>query len=377
MFMCGFSKPFAFCPGGRWTLISLCAIVSWSAEAQFTRAQKSKVPVYQGGFHTGFIFAHSTEVQNTAGARPQSYELAWGQWRNDSLLWNACRCTTLQALSVSYHNYDSDILGRALSASYLLEPIFRLSPRSSLSLRTVAGLAYLTHPFDAETNPANQSYSLPISAYLALGIGYWRKVNDHWQVGTHVLYQHISNGGLRQPNKGINWPTAGLTLNYSVAPRITTTFARSAAVLAQDIRWDVSAFGIAKRVGGQTDGRGLRYLVAGANVQAAKQVGRISNVTGGLEVVWDDAQGSRLRKDSSPRDPWRISVAAGHEFVLGRFLFSQQLGVYLYQAGGYFDALYHRWGINYRFTPHWMAGVNLKAHRHVADFTDVRLAYSF
>ncbi|MCU0420217.1 MAG: acyloxyacyl hydrolase [Cyclobacteriaceae bacterium] len=370
-------QAFSFSWLGRGVFFVFCCGAALSARAQFTRAQKSIVPVYQAGFHTGFIFAHSTEVQNTAGARPQTYELALARWRNDSLLWNACRCTTLQALSVSYHRYDSDILGQAVSASYLLEPLFRLSPRSSLSLRTVAGLAYLTNPFDAQTNPANQSYSLPVSAYLALGIGYWWKIDDHWQVGAHVLYQHISNGGLRQPNKGINWPTAGLTLNYSVAPRTTTSFARSAAVLAQDIRWDISLFGIAKRVAGQADGRGLRYLVAGAYVQAARQVGRMSNVTGGVEVVWDDAQGSRLRRDLSARDPWRLSVAAGHEFILGRFLFSQQLGVYLYQAGGYFDALYHRWGIYYRFSPHWMAGVNLKAHRHVADFTDIRLTYSF
>jgi hypothetical protein len=348
-----------------------------SVNSQSITTKKLKVPVYQAGFHTGFIFAHSVEVQNTAGARPQTYEANVGTWRNDSATWNTCRCSTLQSVSIAYHNYDVGILGRAVSASYALEPIFRVTNRSSISLRTVAGLAYLTNPYDAETNPTNQSYSLAVSAYLALGVGYWWRVSPHLQVGTHVLYQHISNGGLRQPNKGINWPTVGVSINYSLQPRIPRAFNRAQTAFSDDIRWDASVFGVAKRVGGQVDGRGLRYLVAGFNVQGARQVGRINNVTGGLEVVWDDATGSRLRQDGIDLDPWRVSVNVGHEFVLGRFLFSQRLGAYLYQAGGYFDALYHRWGLAYRLNDHWMAGVNMKAHRHVADFTDLRVTYSF
>lgn len=356
-------------------ILGVCLTVTGFCQAG--AGQNLKIPVYQAGFHTGFIFAHSVEVQNTAGARPQVYEANLGRWRNDSSTWNACRCGTLQSFALAVHNYDVAILGHAFSASYSLEPVFRISPRSSLSVRTVGGLAYLTNPFDADSNPTNQSYSLAISAYLALGFGYWWLASDHWQVGTHVLYQHISNGGLRQPNKGINWPTLGLSLNYSLQPRKFRTFSRSTAAISKQVRWDVAAFGVAKRVGGQTDGRGLRYLVAGLHVQGARQVGRINNLTGGIELLWDDATGSRLRADGRNQDPWRVSVHAGHEFILGRFLFSQRLGVYLYQAGGYFDAIYHSWGLGYRFSDHWMTGVNMKAHRHVADFTDFRVTYSF
>jgi hypothetical protein len=347
------------------------------AFSQRVEPEKLKIPVYQAGFHTGFIFAHSVEVQNTAGARPQTYELSMGSWRNDSSTWNACRCTTLQSFSVAYHHYDVAILGNAISASYALEPVFRLTNRSSISLRTVGGLAYLTNPYDPVTNPTNQSYSLGVSAYLALGVGYWWRIDPHWQVGTHLLYQHISNGGLRQPNKGINWPTAGVSLNYSLQPRLARAYNRSATAISKGIRWDATVFGMAKRVGGQADGRGLRYLVAGANFQGARQIGRINNLTGGVELTWDDATGSRLRSDGIDQDPWRLSVQVGHEFVLGRFLFSQRLGVYVYQAGGYFDRVYHRWGLSYRLSDHWMAGVNMKAHRHIADFTDLRVTYSF
>jgi len=352
-------------------------VLSVPARAQVPPQQKTRIPVYQAGIQGGFIFAHSVDVQNTNGARPRGVELAAGQWRSDSLLWNTCRCTALQTATVGYHHFDTDILGRALSVSYSLEPVFRISYRSSVSLRSVAGLAYLSHPFHPQTNPTNQSYSMPVSAHLAVGVGYWWKVNNYWQVGAHVLYQHVSNGGTRQPNRGINWPTAGLTVSRSLLPRNATSFLRAEAELSDKTRWDVTLFGLSKRVGGQADGNSLRFLVAGASLQAARQVGRINNMTGGVELMWDDAVANQMRLEGVEKDPWRVAVAAGHEFVLGRFLFSQQVGVYLHQPGRYFDPVYHRWGLAYRITPHWMTGVNMKAHRHVADFTDFRVTYSF
>jgi hypothetical protein len=44
--------------------------------------------------------------------------------------------------------------------------------------------------------------------FLEVGLGLWIRVNDKWSINPSVNYQHISNGGMRQPNKGLNWPTA-------------------------------------------------------------------------------------------------------------------------------------------------------------------------
>lgn len=357
----------------RFQFAFLMSIVASTTDAQLP----GNSWIVQSGFHTGFIFAHSTEVQNTAGARPINVELTAGRWRNDSSVWNLCRCAATQAVTLTYHDYDSEILGRAVSLSYSLEPYFLLNARNAISVRALAGLAYLTNPFDPVTNPGNQSYSMSVSAYLGLGVGYWYKVNDQWNVGTNILYQHISNGGINHPNKGINWPTGSLLVNYSFQPRTFRKYLSTKPTeLTKDIRWDVSVFGVAKRVA-RGNGRGLRYLVIGGAVQAARQVGRINNLTVGTEVSWDDALGSQLRRDGYNKDPWRASVLIGHEFVLGKFLFSQRLGAYVYQAGNTFDPVFHRWGIAYRLNEQWMLGINLKAHRQVADYTDFRLAFSF
>jgi len=38
--------------------------------------------------------------------------------------------------------------------------------------------------------------------------------------------------------------------------------------------------------------------------------------------------------------------------------------------------VYHRWGIQYRIVKNFGVALTLKAHRHVADYGDLRLIYS-
>ena len=73
----------------------------------------------------------------------------------------------------------------------------------------------------------------------------------------------------------------------------------------------------------------------------------------------------------------KISLALGHEFLLGRFLFSQQFGIYLYKPYRVGDDVYQRYGLVYRATDRFQVGINLKAHKHVADFLDIMLGMNF
>ncbi len=68
---------------------------------------------------------------------------------------------------------------------------------------------------------------------------------------------------------------------------------------------------------------------------------------------------------------------AGHEFFLGKFLFSQRLGYYVFDQTPYYDNLFHRWGLHYRLNKQVGFGFNLLAHRQVAEFIDFRISYSF
>jgi hypothetical protein len=262
--------------------------------------------------------------------------------------------------------------------AYFLEPFYRLSRKTSFSLRGAAGLTYLTNPYDSIKNPSNQSYSTATSVYLLLGIGAWYQVADHWKLNLSANYQHISNGGMREPNKGINWPTAGFTVVYENNPAPFYKGIRTKEKLWKEMGmdWRFSLFGTARRDVNEA-GKSQRLILFGSAVHVAKQVGRINNLTLGTEVSYDQELRVQLKKDTISASAVLNGIMVGHEFILGKFLFSQQLGIYTFNQTPYYDRVYQRWGLQYSFPSGLGLGFTLKAHRQVADYADLRFSYSF
>jgi hypothetical protein len=355
-------------------------LIFFCVRAQQTDSSKKLKRIFSLtlGVQHGFIFAHSPEVENTKGANPSGVEFLFGWQRNDKAVWDLCNCFPRKGLLLAYYNYDSKILGSSYTAAYFLEPTYRISKNAFFSFKAVAGLSYLTNPYDSIKNPTNRSYSTHISGYLLLGAGIWVRLSDHWWLNASANYQHESNGGIQQPNKGINWPTAGLALSYQYNPRPYYRGVRRKDKFWKDysIRWDLGLMGIAKRVLDE-NGESRRLPLLGVHFQGSKQVGRINALTAGAEIFMDRALRMQLKIDSVDASHVRAGIMVGHEFFLGKFIFSQRLGVYLFDETPYFDRIYHRWGIQYRANRRWSAGFHLLAHRQVADFVDFRIAYSW
>jgi len=356
-----------------WSVVTAGAmVISLQAQDTLTQSQKNIVSVALAG-HTGFIFVHSADVENTRGARPWGLQATLLWQKIDEQAWNTCNCYPRQGLLLGYYNYDNQVLGQSAKVGYFLEPAFRLTPATSLLVRGLAGLAYATNPYDPVKNPQNQSYSLPVSAYVALGGGVYVHLTQHYRLNVHVLYEHISNGGLKEPNKGINYPTVGVGLEYLVNPVPIPQRDRSSQrnSIHKKIRWAVYGLATSRTVALGTQ---ARYFIGGLGITASKQVGRMHALTAGLEGYWDFASRERMQLENlTGRSHFRQGVMLGHAFLLGRFTFSQQLGVYTFNQIPYFDRLYHRWGLVYHWHTNWGAGINLKAHRQVANFIDFRL----
>jgi hypothetical protein len=361
-------------------LAGLCSYSGYTQADSVAKASGASADMFSIGVGAqhGFIFAHSEAVENTRGSHPTGVEAVFSWQRNDSATWSLCNCFPRKGLLLAYYDYDNRVLGRSGTAAYFLEPTYRLSRGSFFSFKGAAGLSFLTNPYDSVKNPFNRSYSTSVSAYLLLGVGFWFRVGERWWLNPSVNYQHVSNGGLREPNKGINWPTAGLALSYQQKSRPYYSGQRYKANTwrGRPPQVEAALFGIARRNLDER-GRSRRLPLVGVAVQGAKQVGRISNLTLGAEAYRDEELRMDLRKDSIDAPPFLAGVQAGHQFILGRFLFGQALGLYIFDKTPYFDRLYHRWTLQYNMGQRIGVGFSLKAHRHVADFADLRVSYRF
>jgi len=322
----------------------------------------------------GFIFAHTGDVENTANSFPVGITAAFNWQRTDQKILNQYNCFPRHSLLVGYYDFDNSILGKGVNVAYSLEPHFMLSNSLSFYPKVSIGASVLSNPSDPIKNPANKSYSLPVNVYLSLGVGLRWQFSPTWAMNLNGEYQHISNGGLREPNKGINWPTMGLGIEFSPKKMELKKYIRrkepNESFRAKRI--EVSLLGIVK--GGDFSGARKYYPIAGMNFTTSWQVSRLHAWTASAEFYQDEFMQERLTSIGVDTEGYRGGILAGHEFLLGKFIFSQQLGMYWLGRNNN-DLLYHRWGLNYSFLPKWALGVNLRAHKHIADFTDVRITY--
>lgn len=359
-------------------------------------AQKKNIPdslrqtVWAARYHDGFVYAHNIHVQNTKGAHPNGFELEYSHQRTDSATVSKFKCYPRTGFAFSYVDFDKDFLGSSYSLLYFLEPNYRLGDRLKMNFRAAAGFSYMTNPYDAEKNPENQSYSGHINNFLQLGLGLSYPVSNHVAVYAMGNFFHNSNGGFEQPNAGLNYINASIGLQYYTH---STKFPRYKKV--RDTSWKKNSFHIDGSFyyspkggysGTKDDYEAVRKFVLGTSVQFVKQVGPIDAITATTEVYYDDGMRSIKHifiQDSSSNV--MAGVLIGHQFLLNRFIFSQEFGFYIskhtkkyneeYQD--LYNTTYQRWGLSYNIRKRWSVGINLLAHYQVADFIDGRCIYRF
>ena len=327
------------------------------------------------GLHSGFIFAHNKLVQNTKGSFPWGVEADLSRQILKSPVWDECRCFPRSGLVLSYFDFGNVTLGRSFSAGIYIEPFLSVRHRVNICLKGVAGASYLSHPFDETSNPDNNSYSTYLSVYLAFGLGASVKVSEHTSVKLSAFYNHHSNGAVKEPNSGINWPAVNLHVYYALNP---VPFPEKKKTPAREFLkkpWRKEIVLLASQRYTGKDNKSY-YFIAGAGLNIGKQVSGMNALTAGFEAVADYSLHKRLEQDGRQGKSFiQAGILAGHEFLMGRFTFSQQLGVYVFNETPYFDAVYQRYGLTLAVSRHLGLGLNAKVHRHVAAFLDGRVVW--
>ena len=191
-----------------------------------------------------------------------------------------------------------------------------------------------------------------------------------------ATYHHISNGGQRQPNKGMNYPVLSLGVEYMseykpLVRRIKNIEAdkrmRYYAGLSYNTRSvDESDFGSRSR-----------EMVVGVHGGLYKPFARMHAVGAAVEFFHDNALKVRARQQSQSFDHRVVSALVVHHFLFGRFDFCQAVGFYLHKEYPTPDEVFQRYVIDYRLMRSLHAGFSLKAHVHTAEQMDVRLRVVF
>lgn len=325
-------------------------------------------------FHVGSVLIHSRELRPIKDSYPTGgeFDLAWHKISQKA--WESCMCYPKLGIALTYWGFDNrEILGQGLTGLFYIEPVFNTKGRVNYSVRAGLGLSYQNSPYDSITNPNNLSYSSYIGFPLQLGGTVHFRIKSRWLLNGTLVYNHISNGGVRQPNKGINWPSAAIGMAYYLND---FEFRKRAVNNWRDNgppqrRLDFTFF-----MAHEEPEDNLFLFSPGLEIKWSRQFARVNAYTLGGEIMYDNGTGYVLDQDGDDSSPVKAGLAGGHEFLLGKFLFSQQFGVYLSNPNPMHADVYQRYGLVYRINKKFNTGINLKAHGHVANFIDVRVGIS-
>jgi opacity protein-like surface antigen len=361
-----------------WLCYLIMVLLGYSCFAQNNRNEPINNPTVLGAYlDYGNILKHAPSLRQIDDAYPTAIGIEWSKLLLSKKAWDFCNCFPRVGVDLAYWNFDNpDVLGSGILSMGFLEPYFRTQKRTNFFVRAGIGAAYLTNPYDEVSNPLNESYSTRLSFALSFGLGMNYRLTDSWNIHLAAKYNHTSNGGVSTPNKGLNFPSLSLGVNKSLTPVDFPDYNRTGKREPPEQKTRVFlAFlsGWSNAAVGDKD----KFFVFGLSANYSRWIGGRSALMGGTEWIFDYSRKEQIEEDGLDRSFAQGSVLIGHEFWWGRVSFSQQLGIYYFNEYRINDDVYQRFGLTYHFNRHFFAGFNLKVHRHVADFFDLRLGYLF
>lgn len=342
----------------RWFWISLLLL-----EGLVARAQKNTFFLGTQA-HYGFIIAHTDAIEPVSHTNPAGIELDlnWLHTSYDS--WKVFRHYNVSGIQLAYFNYGNpEIVGKSYLFSFYTEPILKRTDRYMFSVRAGAGFSYQTKVFDFVTDTLNKFFStrLAFPLYLSARLSY--RLTPELYLTASVCYNHISNGAVKIPNYGINFPTAAFGLEYF--PKQLPAFSHGYTATASDrMRQTYLLFQL-------TEGYKWVYGEAtwsyGAAIRYGMQLRNYYALNAGAELLFDGSVKKMREVEERYFDYKRFGLTFGQDFILGKITFSQMLGVYLYCPYKAKHPVYQKYELSYKVIKPLNAGIYLKAHTSDAD----------
>lgn len=326
----------------------------------------------------GFIIPHAADLRAIAQSTPVGVSLEYSRTNLSRAAYERCNCFARIGTYLNYTTFNNPAeLGRTVGAGAFFEPLIRPQHRLFFSIRATAGLAWLTRVYNEQTNPRNTFFSAPLSGLLALSAATHLRLSSHVQVSLSANYNHISNGGTRQPNRGMNYPTLGLGLTYVPRPLPLPNprhWERPRLTHRQTAR--LMAFGTVRVLPRADAFSEQSTSLLGLTGTYGYRLSRFHALSGGLEVVRDGYMQAAGRRQGQPADPWLLSALGGYELWMGRYTFTVHLGGDLYRPAGFAaQRLFQRYQLLYSLGQHGQVGIGMKARLNVAEGFDLRLGW--
>jgi len=335
--------------------------------------QASSPAAFQLGGFSGNILPHSEDIRNL------SYSSPWGI--NAALMWqNPLAGTsyehplkTRKGFRLQYVNFNSpQQLGYSITLSAFTEPLFGSTRKVFISMPLDGGFCYLSKVYHPTQNPENLFFSFPVSFFLSAGLQLNYRPNANFLWHSNIQYQHVSNGGIKMPNKGMNFLTYQLGLSYYWKPadwKQASTLKEPKTVS----KWmgEFYILGSAKTFSAT---KTLKPML-GFQASLLKPLNYFHHAILSTEGIYNTYRKEYYQKTGETYSAWEQGILLGYGLRINKTSFQVFMGTPITAVGSNDSRLYQRYMLVQNIGKKWLLAGSLKANAHVADIFDLRLGY--
>jgi hypothetical protein len=338
------------------------------------------IPLIHSSFqiHYGFIIPHSASIRQVSYTNPVGFEFNHGKFHTSFKDWKVFNDYWISGLNVRYFNFDNpEVLGSVLYGSVFAGPLVSHGKKYMFIIIGGAGLSYhnkIYHPID---NPLNQFFSTRISFPLYLSTMFKYRLGERTFITLSGSYNHISNGGFRQPNMGMNFPTLAMGIEHFNIPfpALDNNYRSNTIVGKRKVSVTLQALSSLRVINSTGDFIEKSCFIYGFHMRVSKPLGSLYSLNAGAELIVDGFIRETTLREQTNIDHKRFALTLGQDFTFGKVMFVQYFGFYVYSPYKARDNVYQKYELVYKTPCRLMFGVFLKAHRHFAELMGVTVNF--
>lgn len=333
---------------------------------------KDDTHAFELSYLRGNILPHTQDLNHLKG-HPDAVLVSYTRQTHGKKEWHTAYNFPDYGGYFLYQNFNNQFLGESYALGMHYNFYFF---KRRLQFKLAQGFAYVTNPYDKESNSKNKALGSSIVDNTNIGLTYKRE-NLLGKLGVEagILFTHYSNGRTKSPNSGINVYLLNLGVNYDFDGDVKNV--RDTVALKKDWREPIR-YNIAFRSGvnESTVIDSGQYPFYHISAYADKRIGRKSALQLGGELFLTEyfKDYIRYRANAYPEenidpdtDYKRIGIFVGHELFVNRMSLEAQMGYYVYEPYKKDISVYNRVGMKYYVTKNFFAGFTIKTHLFLAE----------
>lgn len=328
----------------------------------------------------GFLFAHRPFMSHLVRQNSYAFEMTVWQQENHTDAQTLRLKSPLKGLAIDYRNFGYDeVLGKSISIiQYMVFPLYQTKKNLCFDLALGSGIGYITKRYDKYENPTNNAIGSALNARVNIKFSLI-KYTEKMHFGGGVEFAHYSNGAIKNPNLGLNSPSAFLQVGYNFSNRVIPvkdpTYQKPKTENPQNISVELIFTG--KEIGAIPYNPKLYPVVAGRLAYTYSKRD-LWGAEFAIDFIHNEANFHKYIDTTFARsDILQVGIYAGTYVQFYKSQIAFGLGCYIRDVINPEGRFYNRIGYRYYFNKKWFGMFNIKAIFGKADYFEFGIGYRF